>query len=85
MLAGMGADAATRITAQLIDAATNFHLWSNRFDRELKDIFAVQSEITDEILRAPARDHRADDASAPRRRAAVTLAPRSWSEIGHST
>ncbi len=41
-----------RITAQLIDASTNFHLWSNRYDRELKDIFAVQSEITSEILSA---------------------------------
>ena len=41
-----------RITAQLIDAATRFHLWSNRYDRELKDIFAVQNEITTEILTA---------------------------------
>ena len=41
-----------RITAQLIDAATGFHLWSENYDRELSDIFAVQSEITDEILLA---------------------------------
>jgi adenylate cyclase len=39
-----------RITAQLIDATTGFHIWSERFDRELVDIFALQSEIADEIL-----------------------------------
>jgi len=35
-----------RITAQLIDAATGHHLWAERYDRELEDIFAVQDEIT---------------------------------------
>jgi TolB-like protein len=34
-----------RITAQLVDAATGFQLWSHRFDRDLTDIFAVQDEI----------------------------------------
>ncbi len=34
-----------RVTAQLIDAATGFHLWSETYDRELKDIFAIQDEI----------------------------------------
>jgi TolB-like protein/Flp pilus assembly protein TadD len=34
-----------RISAQLINAADGFHLWSDDFDRELKDIFAVQDEI----------------------------------------
>ncbi len=34
-----------RITAQLIKAADGFHVWSENFDRELKDIFAVQDEI----------------------------------------
>lgn len=32
-----------RITAQLIDAGTGVHLWSEVYDRELKDIFAIQS------------------------------------------
>ena len=41
-----------RITAQLIDAATGGHLWSERYDRDLKDIFALQDEITMEILTA---------------------------------
>ncbi|TJY59392.1 hypothetical protein E4T66_13430 [Sinimarinibacterium sp. CAU 1509] len=34
-----------RITAQLIDAKTGFHLWSQTFDRKLEDIFAIQDEI----------------------------------------
>ena len=38
-----------RITAQLIDAADGFHLWSERYDRELTDIFAVQDEISASI------------------------------------
>jgi len=34
-----------RVTAQLIDASTGFHLWSETYDRELEDIFAIQDEI----------------------------------------
>ena len=41
-----------RITAQLIDATTGHHLWSERYDRDLKDLFAIQDEITLEIIRA---------------------------------
>jgi adenylate cyclase len=41
-----------RITAQLIDATTGNHLWAERYDRELKDIFALQDEITMNILTA---------------------------------
>ena len=41
-----------RITAQLIDALTGHHLWAERYDRNLKDIFAVQDEITMRILSA---------------------------------
>jgi adenylate cyclase len=39
-----------RITAQLIDGTTGNHLWANRYDRELDDIFAVQDEITQNIV-----------------------------------
>lgn len=39
-----------RITAQLIDAPTEHHLWSERYDRNLKDIFAIQDEITKKII-----------------------------------
>jgi len=41
-----------RITAQLIDAKTNKHLWAERYDRDLKDIFALQDEITIKIIGA---------------------------------
>jgi len=41
-----------RITAQLIDANTGHHVWSDRYDRELKDIFALQDEITMKIIHA---------------------------------
>ncbi len=39
-----------RITAQLIDALTGHHLWAERYDREQKDFFALQDEITLKIL-----------------------------------
>ena len=39
-----------RITAQLIDATTGNHVWAERYDRELDDIFAVQDEITASIV-----------------------------------
>ena len=44
------AGARVRITAQLIDAQTGGHLWVERFDRELADIFAVQDEVTRRIV-----------------------------------
>lgn len=53
-----------RITAQLIDAVNDRHLWSETYDRELTDIFAIQDEIANAIvgaLRVPTR------ASAPSR------------------
>ena len=39
-----------RITAQLIDATTDYHLWSESYDRELTDIFALQDEITMKLI-----------------------------------
>ena len=41
-----------RITAQLIDVNDGYHLWSETYDRELTDIFAVQDEITASIVKA---------------------------------
>ena len=41
-----------RITAQLIDATTGKHLWAERYDRNLRDIFAIQDEITLAIIKA---------------------------------
>jgi TolB-like protein/Flp pilus assembly protein TadD len=40
-----------RITAQLIDVSTDTHLWSNTYERELEDIFAIQDQISQEIIR----------------------------------
>jgi TolB-like protein/cytochrome c-type biogenesis protein CcmH/NrfG len=39
-----------RITAQLVNVQTGHHLWAERYDRELKDIFALQDEITKNII-----------------------------------
>ena len=41
-----------RITAQLIDGATGDHLWAERYDRDLEDIFAIQDEISQSIVEA---------------------------------
>lgn len=41
-----------RITAQLIDAATDSHLWSETYDREMKDVFAIQDDIAQSITSA---------------------------------
>jgi adenylate cyclase len=41
-----------RITAQLIDAKTGNHIWSERYDRDLKDLFALQDDITKNIIAA---------------------------------
>jgi len=46
------ADTQVRITAQLIDATTGEHLWSERYDRPLKNIFALQDEIVQKIVLA---------------------------------
>jgi len=39
-----------RITVQLIDAETDRHIWAERYDRELEDIFAIQDEVTSAIV-----------------------------------
>ena len=41
-----------RITAQLIDATSDYHLWAERYDRELRDIFELQDEVTQKIVSA---------------------------------
>jgi TolB-like protein/Tfp pilus assembly protein PilF len=44
--------ARVRVTAQLIDSTTGGHIWAERFDRDLSDIFAVQDELTQKIVSA---------------------------------
>ncbi len=41
-----------RVTAQLISVTDGYHLWSERYDRELQDVFAIQDEIADNIVKA---------------------------------
>ena len=58
-----------RITAQLIEVATDSHLWSETYDRELDDIFAVQDDIAQSVvkeLRDGAAGRAAAAATAPR-------------------
>jgi TolB-like protein len=61
-----------RITAQLVNVADGYQIWSERYDRELTDIFELQDEIATEIARklqvslagAPARDRRTKNIQA---------------------
>jgi adenylate cyclase len=46
------AGARVRITAQLVDASTGGHLWAERYDRNVGDIFALQDEVTQKIVTA---------------------------------
>ncbi|MBR0672785.1 tetratricopeptide repeat protein [Neoroseomonas soli] len=46
------AGARVRVTGQLVDAGTGRHIWAERYDRELADIFAVQDEITRSVVAA---------------------------------
>src|SRR5205807_3904003 len=41
-----------RITAQLVDAESGNHVWAERYDRDIGDIFAVQDEITERVVSA---------------------------------
>jgi len=60
-----------RITAQLVDAATGGHVWAERYDRDLTDIFAVQDDVTQRIVQAlkvtlsPAENARLADSGTP--------------------
>ncbi|NIQ36983.1 MAG: tetratricopeptide repeat protein [Proteobacteria bacterium] len=46
------ADDRVRINAQLIDGTSGGHIWAERYDRELKEIFSVQDEVTEQIVEA---------------------------------
>src|SRR4029077_4766666 len=41
-----------RVTAQVVSVADGYHLWSERYDRDLQDVFAIQDEIAENIVRA---------------------------------
>ncbi len=46
------ADGRVRITAQLVDGSSNDHVWAERYDRDLNNIFALQDEISEAIVKA---------------------------------
>jgi adenylate cyclase len=56
-----------RVTAQLIDALNGTHIWAERYDRVLEDIFAVQEEVTRSIVTAIAPQIEVAEISAARR------------------
>jgi TolB-like protein len=58
-------DSRVRITAQLIDAATDAHLWIARFDRDTGDLFALQNEITSQLANALGAELIAVEAARP--------------------
>jgi len=62
-----------RITAQLIDASTGNHIWADRYDRELTDIFAVQDEITTTITARLGTSIERAEIDASRRKSASNL------------
>jgi adenylate cyclase len=76
-----------RVTGQLIDTLTGNHIWAERYDRVLEDIFAVQEEVTQAIVAAIAPQiTSAERAKAARRRpsnlSAYEIALRAWVHSG---
>ena len=74
-----------RVTAQLIDAARRGHLWAERYDRELADVFAVQEEITRAIVASIAPELEAAELALARRARpndlrAYEIAVRAWAD-----
>ena len=57
-----------RISAQLIDAATGKHVWAERYDREIVDIFVVQDEVTEAIVGAVAPEFLSVEAKRAKRK-----------------
>ena len=57
-----------RVTAQLINVEDGFHLWSERYDREMADIFAIQDEITEAIVESLKVTMRVGEKTALRKR-----------------
>ena len=62
-----------RITAQLVDGTTGNHVWAERYDRELDDIFALQDEITETIVGRIDTELRASEINRARRKPPANL------------
>ena len=56
-----------RVNAQLIDAKTGTHIWADRYDRELADVFLVQDEIVNQIVAKIAGSYGAIEPTRPSR------------------
>ena len=74
-----------RVTGQLIDTLTGNHIWAERYDRVLEDIFAVQEELTQSIVRAIAPEIEAAELEKVRHRrpdslGAHEIAVRAWAK-----
>ena len=66
------ADVRIRVTAQLIEAESGYHLWSDTYDRELTDIFQIQDEISAAIVEALSATLGINAAAAPHVKAAAS-------------
>ena len=64
-----------RVTGQLIDATTGHHLWAERYDRVLEDVFAIQDELTDGIVGALEAAAMRVEHERARRRCNAALSP----------
>jgi adenylate cyclase len=62
-----------RVTGQLIDAETGKHIWAERYDRQLEDVFAVQDEITEGVLTAIEPNLRSAEVERAKRKAPENL------------
>jgi TolB-like protein len=69
-----------RVTVQLVKASDGFHLWSAAYDRDLTDVFAIQSEIADQVAHA-LRPHLLPDTAVTPTAAAPMDAPASTSNM----
>ena len=71
-----------RITAQLIDVLIDAHLWAQRYDRDLEDIFAVQDEVTQAIVAAIEPELARAERERARRKPAQNLDAWEWHQRG---
>jgi adenylate cyclase len=75
------ADNRTRVSAQLVSASDGFHLWSDHYDRELQDVFAVEDEIAGAIVAA--LKVKIGPEPSPRKRTSHVEAYRAWMKGRH--
>jgi adenylate cyclase len=70
-----------RVTAQLIDSSTNAHVWADRYDRHLWEVFAIQDEITRKIVAALRRQLTPRDSPAKALPASRSRSSRFWGRV----